>query len=84
MRFVLMRVKAIASRQAIAAALPARILMKAILVSTKAIVPGPRARLEFKYVTVVGASGLVPYIRDRSDKLTRDEIGRAVAALRAI
>jgi hypothetical protein len=35
MRFVLMRVKAIASRQAIAAALPARILMKAILVSTK-------------------------------------------------
>lgn len=60
------------------------IWINAILVSTKAIVPGPCARIEFKYVTLVGASDLVPYIRDRPDKLTPDEIGRAVATLRAI
>ncbi|TMC48153.1 MAG: hypothetical protein E6J14_12690 [Chloroflexi bacterium] len=60
------------------------IRINAIVVSTKAIVPGPGARIEFKFVTVVGASDVVPFIRDRPHKLTHDEIERAVAALRAI
>jgi Nuclease-related domain len=60
------------------------IWINAIVVSTKAVVPGPRARIEFKFVTVVGASDLVPYIRDRPHKLTADEIEMAVEALRAI
>lgn len=60
------------------------IWINAILVSTKAIVPGPCARIEFKYVTLVGASDLVPYIRDRPGKLKPDEIEKAFRVLQAL
>jgi hypothetical protein len=60
------------------------IWINAIVVSTKAIVPGPRSRIEFKFVTVIGASDLVPLIRDRPRKLTPDEIVGVVAALQAM
>jgi hypothetical protein len=53
--------------------------VQAVLVSTKSTLPD--VRVEFKYVTLMGASDLVPYIRDRERILTDADVASAVSAL---
>lgn len=53
--------------------------VEALLVSAKSTLPEVRVR--FRYVTVVGASDLVPLIRDRGRVLSDSEAASVVAAL---
>jgi hypothetical protein len=48
--------------------------VEALLVSTKSSLP--EAKLPFKYVTVLGASDLVPHIRDRAHVLQPQDVDR--------
>jgi Nuclease-related domain len=53
--------------------------VEALLVSTKSTLPD--IRMEFNYVTVIGASDLVPSIRGRKRVLSDKQVASAVAAL---
>ncbi len=53
--------------------------VKAVLVSAKSTLP--EVRVEFKYVTLVGASDLVPFVRDRRRVLSDSEVASAGTAV---
>jgi hypothetical protein len=53
--------------------------VQALLVSAKSTLPD--VRVEFKYVTLIGASDLVPFIRDRPRILSDSEVASAATAL---
>ena len=53
--------------------------VSAVLVSAKSTLPD--VRVEFKYVTLIGASDLVPFIRDRPSILFGEEVAAAISAV---
>jgi hypothetical protein len=53
--------------------------VQALLVSAKSTLPD--VRVEFKYVTLIGASDLVPFIRDRPRVLSGSETASAATAV---
>jgi hypothetical protein len=61
-----------------AAHIPVR-WVEGVLVSTKSTLPD--VRVDFRCVTLIGASDLVPFIRDRESFLTDAQIASAVAAI---
>ncbi len=61
--------------------------VQAIVVSTRATVGTPSGRLDFRYVTVLGASDLVPHVRDRrdqGDRLSEEQVSVAARVLREL
>jgi hypothetical protein len=51
----------------------------ALLVTTKSTIPD--VRIEFRYVTLVGASDVVALIRDRDRMLSPEQVSQAVEAI---